>query len=83
MSMHQPQNAEPYLEHAAQLEPFDPATHYRLGVLYRELGRADEAHRELAEFEKLKKMKNRLQDVYQQMRLQPANQGQPDPDVPN
>ncbi len=82
MSMHQPQKAEPYLERAAQLEPFDPATHYRLGVLYRELGRADDAHRELAEFEKLKKMKNKLQEIYQAMRLQPANQGQPDPDVP-
>ena len=72
MSMHEPEKAEPRLEHAAQLEPFDPATHYRLGVVYRELGRAEDSRRELAEFAKLKKMKNRLSEIYQQMRLQPA-----------
>ena len=65
MAMHQPQKAEPYLERAVQSEPFNPATHYRLGVLYRELGRTDDSHRELAEFEKLKKMKNKLQQVYE------------------
>jgi hypothetical protein len=41
------QYSEPYLARAATLEPFNAATHYRLGVLYRELGRADDAHREL------------------------------------
>lgn len=83
MAMHEPQKAEPHLEHAAQLEPFDPATHYRLGVLYRELGRTDDAHREFAEFEKLKKMRNKLQQVYEEMRLRPADQGPPDPEMQN
>ncbi len=83
MSMHQPQKAEPHLEHAAQLEPFNPATHYRLGVLYRELGRTEDSHRELVQFEKLKKMKSRLSDLYQQMRLQPGKQDEPDSDLPN
>jgi Flp pilus assembly protein TadD len=46
-AMHQLKGAEPYLARAATLEPFNAATHYRLGVLYRELGRADDAHREL------------------------------------
>ena len=83
MSMHHPREAEPHLENAARLEPFSPATHYRLGVLYRVLGRDDDSHRELAEFEKLKKMKSRLGDLYQQMRLTPAHQDQADSDVPN
>jgi tetratricopeptide (TPR) repeat protein len=82
MSMHEPEKAEPRLEHAAQLEPFDPATHYRLGVLYRELGRTEDSRRELAEFEKLKKMKSRLSEVYQQMRLQPAKQDEAEADLP-
>jgi tetratricopeptide (TPR) repeat protein len=69
MSMHQPQEAEAHLEHAAELDPFNPA-HYRLGVLYRELGRTSDSQRELAEFEKLKKMKIRLSNIYQGMRLQ-------------
>lgn len=80
MAMHEPQEAAPRLERAAQLEPFDPATHYRLGVVYRELGRAADSQRELAEFEKLKKMKSRLSDLYQQMRLQPANQEESEPE---
>ncbi|MBV8810948.1 MAG: tetratricopeptide repeat protein, partial [Acidobacteriaceae bacterium] len=83
MSMHQPQEAKPYLERAAQLEPFDPATHYRLGVLYRELGQKEDSQRELAEFEKLKKMKTRLSEIYQQMRLQPGKQEEADSEVPN
>jgi len=82
MSMHEPQKAEPLLERAAQLEPFDPATHYRLGVVYRELGRAEDSRRELAEFEKLKKMKSRLSEIYQQMRLQPAKQEDAEAEAP-
>jgi cytochrome c-type biogenesis protein CcmH/NrfG len=82
MNRHEPKKAEPHLERAVQLEPFSPVSHYRLGVLYRELGRPDDAHRELAEFEKLKKMKARLGDIYQQMRLQPGKQDQSDTDLP-
>ncbi|MBV9762518.1 MAG: tetratricopeptide repeat protein [Acidobacteriaceae bacterium] len=82
MALHEPAKAEPPLERAAQLEPFDAATHYRLGVLYRELGRAEDSRRELAEFEKLKKMKSRLSEIYQQMRLAPAKPEQPDADLP-
>jgi Tfp pilus assembly protein PilF len=82
MSMHEPAKAAPHLERAVQLEPFDPITHYRLGVLYRELGRTEDSHRELVEFEKLKKMKSHLSDLYQQMRLAPVSGDQSDPDVP-
>jgi tetratricopeptide (TPR) repeat protein len=83
MSMHELQKAEPHLERAAKLEPFDPATHYRLGVLYRELGREQDSRRELAEFAKLKRMKDRLSEIYQQMRLQPGKREEADSDLPN
>lgn len=82
MTEHEPKKAEPHLERAVQLEPFSPVSHYRLGVLYRELGRPEDAHRELAEFEKLKKMKAHLGDIYQQMRLQPGKRDQSDTDQP-
>jgi cytochrome c-type biogenesis protein CcmH/NrfG len=82
MSQHQPKEAQRYLEHAVQLEPFDPAAHYRLSVLDRELGRADEARLQLQEFQKYKKMKSRLSDLYQEMRLSPGKQAQTDSDVP-
>jgi cytochrome c-type biogenesis protein CcmH/NrfG len=82
MSQRQPKEAQRYLEHAVQLEPFDPAAHYRLSVLDRELGRADEARLQLQEFQKYKKMKSRLSDLYQEMRLSPGKQTQTDSDVP-
>jgi cytochrome c-type biogenesis protein CcmH/NrfG len=82
MSMHQPDKAQVHLERAVQVEPYDPAVHYRLGVVYRELGRTDDAKRELAEFERLKKMKNDLQSLYQAMRLEPGKQDRLDSEVP-
>ena len=82
MAMHQPLKAETHLQRAIQVEPYDAITHYRLGVVYRELGKAAEARRELAEFEKLKKMKNNLQDLYQAMRLQPGKQDRADAEIP-
>lgn len=82
ISMNQPEKARPLLEHAAQLEPFNAVIHYHLSALYRKAGRADYAHREMAEFRRLKGMKARLTQVYQTMRLQPAESERPDPDVP-
>lgn len=82
MSMHQPLQAESHLQRAVQAEPYDAIVHYRLGVVYRELGKTAEAKRELSEFEKLKQMKNNLQNLYQAMRLQPGKQDRTDPEIP-
>ena len=72
--MHRTADAEPYLKRAAQLEPFTAVTHYRLSLVYRAEGRTSDAQRELAEFQRLKEMKERLKQVYQEMRLQPVKQ---------
>ena len=72
--MHQNAEAEPYLKKAAQLEPFTAVTHYRLSLVYRAAGRTLDAQKELAEFQRLKDMKERLKQVYQEMRLQPVKQ---------
>ncbi len=82
MALHEPGKAEAPLLRAVQLEPFNPTSHYRLSVVYRELGQVDESQRELAQFEKLKKEKNNLQNLYQAMRLQPGRKDQPDSGVP-
>lgn len=66
--------AEKYLKRAIQLEPFTAAAHYRLALVYRAAGRPAEAQKELAEFERLKEMKEGLKQVYQDMRLQPLKQ---------
>jgi tetratricopeptide (TPR) repeat protein len=83
IAMNQPEKAQPLLEHSAQLEPFNAVTRYHLAVIYRKLGRADDAQRELAEFQKLKQMKHELRSLYRDMRLEPLHQERPDPEVPN
>lgn len=70
LSMNEPQKAQPLLEKAARLEPSDAVAHYHLGTLYRKIGRNEDARRELAEFQRLKKMKEQMRDVYKEMRLQ-------------
>jgi predicted Zn-dependent protease len=81
MSMNEPTKAEPLLERAIQLDPTSAVAHFRLSTVYRETGRPADAKREIAEYEKYKQMKDKLLDIYQAMRLQPAGQerGETDP----
>ena len=79
--MDRAKDAEPFLKRAAQLEPFTAVTHYRLSLVYRSLGRTAEAQTELAEFQRLKDMKERLKQVYTEMRLQPVKQEQLDKEL--
>jgi predicted Zn-dependent protease len=81
IQMHRPAEAEPYLKRAAELDPFTAATHYRLSQLYRAEDRNDDAQKELAEFQKLKDMKEHLKQVYEEMRLQPIKQERVDAEV--
>ncbi len=82
IALQQPEKAEPLLERAVQIEPTHAVAHYRLAALYRSAGRAEEARRELAEFQKYKQMKERLKQIYSDMRLRPGKEERPDPDVP-
>jgi Tfp pilus assembly protein PilF len=81
IALNQPEKAEPLLERAAKLEPFDAPIHYHLAMVYRSLGRTADSRRELAEFQKVKDMKEKLRQTYRAMRLQPKPE-RPDPTVP-
>jgi tetratricopeptide (TPR) repeat protein len=81
IAMNQPEKAQPLLERAAKLEPFDAPTHYHLSMVYRGLGRTGDSRRELAEFQRLKDMKEKLKETYREMRLQPKAD-RPDPTLP-
>ena len=74
MLMDQPDKAEPLLEHALQLDPTSAAAHFRLSTLYRQAGRTADAKRELEEYQKYKDMKEKLLELYREMRLKPAKQ---------
>jgi tetratricopeptide (TPR) repeat protein len=70
MAMDQPQKAEPLLVHAIALDPTSAVAHFRLGTVYRELGRAEDAKHEIAEYQKYKEMKEKLEEIYHEMRLE-------------
>jgi len=74
MLMNQPDKAEPLLQRALQLDPTSVAAHFRLSTLYRQAGRTADAKRELEEYQKYKEMKEKLQDIYHDMRVKPAQQ---------
>jgi tetratricopeptide (TPR) repeat protein len=78
MTMNQPEKALPLLVRAVQLDPTSAVAHFRLSTLYRKMGRADDADRELAEYQKYKAMKERLRETYRQMRLEPGKKDQED-----
>lgn len=80
MAMNQPQKAEPLLEHAIQLDPTSAVAHFRLSTVYRQTGRTADAKHEIEEYERYKQMKEKLNDIYQAMRLKPAGQEQGETD---
>jgi predicted Zn-dependent protease len=81
IGMNQEAKAQPLLERAVKLEPLDAVIHYHLAMVYRGLGRTADSHRELAEFQRLKDMKEKLRQTYRDMRLQPKPD-RPDPTDP-
>jgi len=82
LSMHETAKALPVLENAVKADPYNQVTHYRLGMAYRSAGRAQDASRELAEFQKLKTMKERLRQIYKGMMVKPADRDAVDADAP-
>jgi tetratricopeptide (TPR) repeat protein len=79
--MNQPEKAEPLLQRALQLDPTSALAHFRLSTLYRQTGRTADAKRELEEYQKYKKMKEQLQDVYHNMRVKPDKEEGPEADA--
>jgi tetratricopeptide (TPR) repeat protein len=56
------------LERVIEADPSNMLVHYRLCNVYRKLGRQEDARRELEAFEHYKKLKERMQSIYNQMR---------------
>jgi tetratricopeptide (TPR) repeat protein len=80
MSMDQPEKAEPLLKHALELDPTSALAHFRLSTVYRQLGRTADVKHELEEYQKYKRMKEKLLEIYRQMRVEPAKKEDDDTD---
>jgi Tfp pilus assembly protein PilF len=81
MEMKQTQKAQALLEHTIQLDPTIPLAHFRLSTIYRQEGRADDAKREVEQYHKYKDMKEKIRDLYREMRLQPSKSEMDEPDA--
>jgi tetratricopeptide (TPR) repeat protein len=64
--------ALPLLESVIEHDPTNAIAHFRLSTLYRQAGRTEDAKREIEQYKKYKAMKERLGDIYKQMRLHPG-----------
>jgi tetratricopeptide (TPR) repeat protein len=69
-----PDAALTLLTEVVKTDPTNVMAHYRLSAVYRRLRRMDDAKREIAEYERLKAMKEKLRNIYQAMRM-PSPQG--------
>lgn len=56
-------------ERAVQIDPTDYVAHYRLSTLYREAGNESAAKQQVAEYLKYKQMKEKLEKIFQDMRV--------------
>jgi Tfp pilus assembly protein PilF len=70
MSMDQPEKAQPLLMHALEVDPTSAVAHFRLSTVYRQMGRTADAKHELEQYQKYKDMKDKLAEIYHQMRVE-------------
>jgi len=64
------------LQRAVALDPTSPVAHFRLSALYRQEGRSAEAQHEVEEYQKYKTMKEKLDVIFREMRLEPWRKDQ-------
>lgn len=79
MAEGQLEQAASLLEHALQLEPTSAVVHFRLGTVYRQLGRTDDARHEIEQYQKYKKMREKLEVIYHEIGTQTAQEEQEGP----
>ncbi len=74
VAMNQNEKAQQMFERAIQIDPSNYLAHYRLGSLYRQAGRSDDAKQQIAQYLKYKQMKDKLEKIFRDMRgtIRPA-----------
>lgn len=82
VTMNQNEKAQQMLEHALQIDPSNSVAHYRLSTLYRRQGKTEEANKEIAEYKKYKDMKDKLQKIFHDMRVESGQKNSDDTDLP-
>ena len=81
IEMGQSDKALAILEKTVQLEPTNAIAHYRLGTLYRQQGRTEDAKREIDLYKQYKDMKEKLRATYKELLKKPDEIRADDPAV--
>jgi Flp pilus assembly protein TadD len=71
IALNDSEQAASLLEKSIQLDPTNASAHYRMAMLYKKEGRTADARQQLEDYEKLYKLKQKLDALYREMRLQP------------
>jgi tetratricopeptide (TPR) repeat protein len=71
IEMNQEDRALALLEETVRVEPGNANAHYRLGMLYRKMGRMEETRREMDLFKKCKDAKEKLRALYKELLIHP------------
>jgi tetratricopeptide (TPR) repeat protein len=78
MTMNQPEKAQQMFERAVQIDPTNDVAHYRLATLYRKAGKIDEAKEQVQLYLKYKQMKDKMEKIFDGMRLLSPSRAQDD-----
>lgn len=80
IAMNQKDKALKLLEETVELDPTNATAHYRLGAMYREIGRAEDSRKEIGLYKKYKDMKEKLRALYKELQIQPKDITVDEPD---
>ncbi|MGC2299262.1 MAG: tetratricopeptide repeat protein, partial [Acidobacteriaceae bacterium] len=69
IEMSQKEQAQKMFERAIGIDPSNYVAHYRLAALYRQQGKTAEAKEQVAEYQRYKETKDKLEKVFQNMRV--------------
>jgi tetratricopeptide (TPR) repeat protein len=72
IDLNQQDRAQSMLEETVKLDPTNDVAHYRLGNLYRQKGKIEDAKREVELYKKYKDMKEKLRSVYKDLQVVPS-----------
>lgn len=70
IALNQNDKALKLLEETVQLDPTNATAHYRLGSMYREMGRPEDSEKEIELYKKFKDLKEKLQALYKELQIQ-------------
>ena len=78
VTLNQHDKSLPMFERAVQIDPSNYIAHYRLGTLYREAGRSDDAKEQVNQYLTYKQRKDKLEKVFNDMRVQSGDSSRDD-----